>query len=136
MSESIIRKTLTKGVGRKILGLFLIAAIVPMLFTGGLAFYEFNRSLETEAARSLKNSAKEYGVEILTRLELATEKATEVIRIVEQQGIDSVSDYRYMLNEFEAIWVVGENGPPIVSVGNTSSEFSRSLIRVSRSVAC
>ena len=69
MSESIIRKTMTRGVGRRILGLFLLAAVVPMLFTAGLAFYEFNRGLEQEAAKSLKGSAKEYGVEILTRLE-------------------------------------------------------------------
>jgi len=129
MSESIFRNTLTKGVGKKILGLFLLAAIIPMLFTAGLASYEFQRGLEVEAAKSLRNSAKEYGVEILTRLELANERSAEVIRIVEDKGIDSIADYQHMLNDFEAIWVVGKRGAPIIARGDTSSEFSRSLIR-------
>ena len=123
MSESNIVKTMTKGVGRRILGLFMLAAIVPMLFTAGLAFYEFNRNLELEAAKSLKSSAKEYGVEILTRLELATEKSIQVVRIVEEEGIHAVTDHEYLLSDFEAVWVVGEEGPPTISLGNVSADI-------------
>ena len=72
MSEGLIRKTLSRGVGKRVLAYFMIAAIVPMLFTAWLAWHEFDRGLEQEAARGLKNSAKEYGVEILSRLQDAS----------------------------------------------------------------
>jgi diguanylate cyclase (GGDEF)-like protein len=130
MRESSILKTMTKGVGRRILGLFMLAAIVPMLFTAGLAFYEFNRNLELEAAKTLKSSAKEYGVEILTRLELATEKSIQVVRIVEEEGIYAITDHEYLLSDFEAVWVVGEDGPPTISLGNVSLDISRAMASV------
>jgi len=130
MGESSIRKTMTRGVGRRILGLFLLAAIVPMLFTAGLAFYEFNRGLEQEAAKSLKGNAKEYGVEILTRLELANEKSAQVVRIVEEEGIYAITEHEYLLNDFEAVWVVGEEGPPTISLGNVSSDISLAMANV------
>jgi len=124
MSESIISKTLTKGVGRRILAMFMLAAIVPMVFTAGLAFSEFNRGLEAEASKALKSSAKEYGVEILTRLDLAAEKSAEVVALAEKNGIYPVFERDYLLNDFAAIWVVGENGPPTVSLGDVSFDSS------------
>ena len=130
MGESIIRKTLTRGVGRRILGMFLLAAIVPVLFTAGLASYEFHRGLEQEASKALKGHAKEYGVEILTRLELAAEKSAAVITIVEEEGIYAISEYDYLLNDFEAVWVVGERGPPTISLGNVSSDISIAMANV------
>ncbi len=130
MSESSIRKTMTRGVGRRILGVLMLAAIVPMIFTAGLAYYEFNRGLETEAAKSLKNSAKEYGVEILTRLELATEKSAQVVRIVEEEGIYAITSHEYLLSDFEAVWVVGKDGPPAISSGNVSSDISIAIRNV------
>lgn len=127
MREVSIRRTLTEGVGRRILGLLLFAAIVPMVFTAGLAFSEFNRSLKQEAARSLKNSAKQYGVAMLTRLELAEEKSTEVIRIIEEDGIYAIFDYEYLLNDFHAVWLVGDVGPPTLSFGNVSPDVALSI---------
>ncbi len=118
MSESSFSKTFTKGVGRRILVLFFVAAIVPMLFTAGLAFYEFSRGLEQHTATTLKDSAKEYGVEILTRLELATEKSAEVVRIVEDAGVIAVSEYEYLLSDFEAIWILGESDSPTMYFGD------------------
>ena len=75
MDDSSISRTLTSGVGRRIFSFFLLAAILPMIFTAWLAWHEFNRGLEGETSRILKNSAKEYGIEVLTRLQLASEKA-------------------------------------------------------------
>ena len=75
MSDGAVKQTIKRGVGRQIFSFFLAAAIIPMAFTAWLASHEFNRGLEAESSRALKGSAKEYGVEILTRLELATQKA-------------------------------------------------------------
>ena len=130
MSESSFRRSLTKGVGRRILAMFLLAALLPTIFTAVLAFSEFNRGLETEAAKALRHSAKEYGVEILTRLDLAAEKSSEVVALAEDNGMYSISERDYLLNDFEAIWVVGENGPPMISLGDVSSETSIAMLAV------
>ena len=82
MAESPIRQAFSKGVGKRIFALFFLAAIVPMLFTAWLAYHEFNRGVEREASRILKAQAKEYASEILSRLQLASGKADEVIRLI------------------------------------------------------
>ena len=127
MSESSFQKTLTKGVGRRILAMFLFAAIMPMIFTAGLAYFEFNRGLEAEATKALRHRAKEYGEEILTRLNLAAEKSAEVVAQAENNGIYSFSQRDYLLKDFEAIWVVGESAPPTISVAEVSSEISMAM---------
>ena len=117
MSESAARKVFSRGVGKSIFGYFLIAAVVPMLFTGWLAYHEFNRGSEREAARMLKAEAKEYGVEILTRLQLADGKAHEIVRILTQEGVGSIAGHSYLVDDFEGIWLAQDNGPPIAVPG-------------------
>ena len=116
MSEGIIRRSLTRGVGLRIFVSVLIAAVIPMFFTAWLAWYEFNRGLEDETSRILKESAKEYGIEILSRLQLASEKATEITRITRDGGLGDTSDHKYLLEDFEAIWMVGSDVPPTLSM--------------------
>ncbi len=109
MSQGLIRRTLSRGVGKRVLGYFLVAAIVPMFFTAWLASYEFNRGLEVETARALKDSAKEYGVEILTRLQDTTAKGREIIRIASKDGLASIYEHEYLVDDFEAVWVIRED---------------------------
>jgi diguanylate cyclase (GGDEF)-like protein len=130
MGESIIRKTMTRGVGRRIFGLFLMAAIAPVILTACLAFFEFNRTLEQSAGKALKSGAKQYGVEILTRLERAAEKSAEVVSIVESKGMQALSESDYLLSDFEAIWVIGEHGPPTMSLGDISTELADTVSSV------
>lgn len=120
MAESVISRTLSGGVGRRIFLFFLIAAVVPTVFTAALAYHEFGRSIENEVARNLRASAKEYGVEILSRLETASEMSAEIARIVEQEGTSALASRPYLLRDFEAVWIVGENGPPSLSIGEVS----------------
>lgn len=115
MSESTIRNVLARGVGKRIFGYFLIAAVVPMLFTGWLAYHEFGRSAEREAARTLKADAKEYGMEILTRLRLADSKADELIRLLTEHGAEAVASNRYLVDDFNAIWFKAE-GQPVIQI--------------------
>jgi diguanylate cyclase (GGDEF)-like protein len=117
MSEGMIQKTLTRGVGRRIFGMFLVAALVPMLFTAWLASAEFKHGLEQEAERSLRNGAKQYGIEILTRLQTASSKGREIIRIARENGLASVYDHEYLVDDFEAVWVIRENEAPDLPVG-------------------
>jgi hypothetical protein len=57
MSFLKIPTTLMRGVGRKILALFLLAGILPMAITASLAYFEVQRSMEDEVGRSLTTSA-------------------------------------------------------------------------------
>ena len=104
MSEGLLKRTLSRGVGRRILSSFLLAAIVPMIFTAGLAWFEFNRGLQAENERILKDNAKEYGIEILTRLQSASDKATEIARVISVGGLDEIGHHEYLLDAFEAAW--------------------------------
>ena len=116
MSEGLIRRTLTRGVGKRVLTYFLIAAVVPMLFTAWLAWHEFNRGLEQETARGLKENAKDYGVEILTRLQNASVKGREIIRIARKDGLASIYDHEYLVDDFEAVWVIRDGVEPDVPI--------------------
>jgi len=120
MSDSTIRQALSKGVGKRIFGFFLVAAVVPMLFTTWLAYNEFSRGVEREAAKILKAEAKEYGIEILTRLQLVSEKADEIIRIAQQDGIHAIAANDYLIDDFDAIWLTHEDGTSIVVPGHSS----------------
>ncbi len=126
MSEGVIRSTLTRGVGKRIFMLFLVAAIVPMVFTAWLAWHEFNRGLEQGTSRVLKDSAKEYGVEILTRLQGASDKAREIIRIARRDGLEQVYDHEYLVEDFESVWVIRETFAPatILEVDGHTIDFS------------
>ncbi len=126
MADSGIRQMLSRGVGKRIFSLFLIAAIVPMLFTAWLAWHAFGKSLEREAERSLRHNAKEYGVEILSRLQVASEKAKEIIRIAERDGLAAVDDHQYLVEEFEGFWVIRETFAPdtILEAEGKAIEFS------------
>ena len=68
-------KTFKQGLGRKILGLFFLAGVIPVIFTGGLAFYEISRATLSDVESELHWDAKSYGVDILVRLETASDKA-------------------------------------------------------------
>ena len=56
--------SLKRGVGRRIFGYFLIAGLLPVVFTAGLAYYEIGRGLEQEVTSTLRESATaaEYAV--------------------------------------------------------------------------
>ncbi len=128
MSDSIIRKVLKPGVGRRIFSLFLFAAVVPLIATALLAYHELHRGLEIEAAKALKNSAKEYGVAIFSRLEQASEKADEVARLVERGSVAAVLEFDYLQSNFDSIWIVGDDGLPASIVVKSVAGMSRAKL--------
>ena len=107
-----ISNVLTRGVGRRILGLFFLAALLPVIFTAFLAYYEIGRGLEQEVTRDLREISKAYGVGVLTRLEAATEKAAEVVRIIEERGVDAIQERQYLIKDFASVSVTSQKYPP------------------------
>jgi diguanylate cyclase (GGDEF)-like protein len=117
MSESSIYKTFKRGVGRRIVGLFMLAGVLPVIFTAFLAYTEIGRNLEAEVTDDLRQGSKAFGVEILSRLQRATEKA-EVVA-----GLANVNDAsEYLLDEFESVWSIDESNRADVIFGDEATE--------------
>jgi len=125
MSGSVLRQTFSKGVGKRIFGFFLLASIVPMLFTAGLAYHEIGRSAENEAAKELKSNAKAYGVDILTRLQLVSSKANEVIRVMEQGA--TIETHEYLLDDFTSVWLLERDASLVLIDGPENSAAPEAL---------
>ena len=119
---------LTRGVGRRILGLFFLAALLPVIFTAFLAYHEVGRGLEQDVNRELREISKAYGVGILTRLEVAAEKASEVVRIVEESGARAIQDQEYLVRDFSSIAVMSQDYPVASIHGRQSGPISASAI--------
>jgi diguanylate cyclase (GGDEF)-like protein len=108
----------SKGVGRRILILFLVAALVPVLFTAFLAYSEINRGIRQEVHNSLKADAKAYGVDVLTRLMAASDKSQQIgISVERNQSIDFQS-LAYLFDDFETIWIQDEAEHVMLLHGN------------------
>ena len=119
MFSLVIPKTLKRGVGRKILGLFFLAGVIPVILTGALAYYEIDRGTRSDVESELHWDAKSYGVDILVRLETASDKAREVVRIMNEQGAEAVAGHAYLLDDFSAIWIRGLPRSAAVVHGNS-----------------
>jgi len=112
--------SLKRGVGRRILGFFLLAGVLPVIFTAGLAYNEIGRGLEQEVGRSLREDAKDYGFDVLTRLQQTSAAADQLARVIERDGAESVAANEYLLETVEAVWFVDVLEPSI-AFGSESS---------------
>jgi len=101
--------SLKRGVGRRILGYFILAGILPVVFTAALAYYEIGRGLEQEVSSTLREHAKDYGLDVLSRLQRMSKAADQLASIVESLGIDGIEGNEYLLGEFETIWYVSDS---------------------------
>jgi diguanylate cyclase (GGDEF)-like protein len=123
-----LSSVLTRGVGRRILGLFFLAALLPVIFTAFLAFNEVGRGLEQDLNRELREISKVYGFSILTGLVAASEKAAEVVRIIEEYGVDAIDDRRYLVEDFSSISVMSSRYPLASIHGSQGIPISASAI--------
>lgn len=94
---------LVSGVGRRILGLFLLAGILPVIVTALLAYLEVSRGLEQQVSRQLREHAKAYGMGVVERLVRSSEKAAEIIRLAEAETQAPVAQHPYLVRDFLAI---------------------------------
>lgn len=102
--------TLKRGVGRKILSFFLLAALLPLAFTASLAYLEVDRGMREDAGRTLRANAKDYGLDLLGRVHRASGAADDVVSMIEVRGLPGVLSNRFMLDDFENVWFVGGDG--------------------------
>jgi diguanylate cyclase (GGDEF)-like protein len=117
MSLLTIPTTLRRGVGRKILGLFLLASLLPVAITASLAYFEVHRSAEAEIGRTLRASAKNFGLDLFGQLQRAAAAADEVEKIFNNDGAAGLADHKYLLSQFAGIWVMDLSGDTTPIVG-------------------
>lgn len=130
MAASGLSRIVTAGVGRRILMSFLLAGILPVIFTALLAYNEVGRGLEQEVKKDLRENSKAYGIEILARLSRASDKARELISVFEKGGATAVQDRHYLLDDFDAVWLSSQSDPERLLVGNRSSEVNTAKVNL------
>lgn len=128
MVASGLARLFTRGVGRRILGLFLLAAILPVIFTAFLAYNEIGRGLEGQVHRKLREHSKAYGVDIVARLTRASDKAAALANVIERYGVAAIHDRQYLLDDFEAVWLISRNHSGTPLIGHSVSVIRASNI--------
>ncbi len=101
--------TLKRGVGRRILGFFVLAGVLPVLFTAALAYYEIGRGHEQDLGRDLRTHAKDYGLDLLARLQRTAAAADQIAMIVEKDGPEFILEHSYLVDGIDAMWTVEGN---------------------------
>jgi len=117
MNLPSLPKTLKRGVGRRILVFFMLAGLLPVLFTAGLAYHEMGRGLDQDVGRALREHAKDYGLDVLSRLQLTSDAADQLALIIERDDGIAVGENNYLLNGVAAVWFVEESGFPEMLFG-------------------
>lgn len=107
--------TLKRGVGRKILSFFLLAALLPLAFTASLAYLELDRGTREDVGRTLRANAKDYGLDLLGRVHRVSAAADDIVSIYEVRGVSGLLNNRFMLDNFENVWIVSGGEVQILS---------------------
>lgn len=121
MSLSRISTIFKAGVGRRILGLFLLAGLLPVTFTAFLAYNEVGNGLQKEVNRDLREDAKTFGIGIMRRVGVASAKSAALVEIIEEKGKAALVDQQYLLQSFVSVWAVSHETPVNLLYGNTPS---------------
>ncbi len=110
--------TLKRGVGRRILGYFILAGLLPVLFTAGLSYYEIGRGLTEDVGRTLREQAKTYGMEVMGRLQVTAGAADQIVELIQVPSAGELSANNFLLNGIETVWLFDANGRTDVLFGS------------------
>jgi diguanylate cyclase (GGDEF)-like protein len=118
--------TLKRGVGRKILSLFLLAGLLPVAFTASLAYLEVERGMYEEVGRTLQANARDYGQNLLSRIRLTSTAADDATNMYRIEGLPGLQKHNYLLAQFENVWFVDSQGRATPIIGSVDSSIDRS----------
>lgn len=102
--------TLKRGVGRKILSFFLLAALLPLAFTASLAYLEVDRGMRDDVGRTLRTSAKDYGLHLISRLHRTADAADNIVQTFDTEGLVGLRTHTFLLDNFENVWFEDADG--------------------------
>lgn len=109
--------TLKRGVGRKILSFFLLAALLPLAFTASLAYLEVDRGMHQDVGRTLRASAKDYGLDLVNRLQSTAGAADDIVRMFDVEGLAGLRAHNFLFDDFENVWLLSDDGNAITLTG-------------------
>lgn len=120
--------TLKRGVGRKILSFFLLAALLPLAFTASLAYLEVDRGMRQDIGRTLRADAKDYGLDLVNRLQSTVGAADDIVKMYSVEGLAGLQTHQFLYDDFENVWLETADGSTHVLAGisGTRPTFVRS----------
>lgn len=97
-------------VGRRVLGLFLLAGLLPMLLVAYLSYSKVTDGLRQEILVSLRENAKSIGMRIVDNLRDTSNSAQSIARAANDDPNVLQTIIRGSPNRFEAIWKIAPDG--------------------------
>ncbi len=99
-----------RHVGRRVLGLFLIVGLLPMLLMAYLSYAKITDGLRQETLVSLRENAKSIGMRIAENLKQVSDTSQLIARaaVDDPENLDAI--IRAATSRFEAIWKIESGG--------------------------
>lgn len=99
---------LSGRVARRVVGLFVIAALIPIAATALLAIYQVTDALTEQSDAALRETAKNYGQSLYERLSLSDANVREIAATLRTGATVAADDHR--AKRFTTIAVIRESG--------------------------
>ena len=99
------RSFLHSRVARRIFGLFIFSALIPVIITGTLSFDQVTKSITRQTYSQLRQTSKLYGLSIYDRLLMASSRLQEIASDLSAPRITKSKQLEY---QFSAIALVYE----------------------------
>jgi len=106
--------TLGTRVARRILGLFLVCALLPVALVLGLSYAQVQRAVSEQHLGQLARAADQYGANVLERLVLAANLAQALAGSADGGREDTLGHY------FTDVVIVAPSGPTTRILGNAA----------------
>lgn len=119
---------LRSKVGRRLIGLFLLAAILPILLTALLSYTQVSNFLVENSKQQLRSQSKSYGLTILDRLNYTDQVLSNLAARINKRPKDININTEYLKRYFSSLALYRENktsaiiGDEIINLTLTPSE--------------
>lgn len=117
-----------RHVGRRVLGLFLLVGLLPMLLMAYLSYAKITDGLRRDTLISLRENAKSIGMRISENLHQVSDAAQLIARaaVDDPDSLDIL--IRAATNRFEAIWKIESGGQVTPLHGSAIIDFDINTI--------
>lgn len=111
------RGFLRSKVARRVFGLFVLSALLPMAITAALSLFQVSKVLTEQRQDQLLHISKNYSMAVLERLQLAQARLEEIGALVGDENVINTVQHRWR-NQFEAVALISDEGTTTSLLGN------------------
>lgn len=115
-------------VGRRVLGMFLLAGLLPMLLMVYLSYLKVTDGIERGILVDLRENAKAIGMRIVDNWRDLSDSANRIALALDDDPVALNAALRTSSNSFEAIWVVRDAGRVEPITGGEIVEFDPAIV--------